>query len=98
MNQPGQITKRTVLNVFGPMGQGGRYILDSLKTGAVHTEYYHDADLMIGTVMNVWGRKFIICGCDDFTQEYYKTRYGIGRLEYTLFIRSLFSCCLHAMK
>ena len=29
--QPGEKTDRTVLNVFGPMGHGGRYILDSLK-------------------------------------------------------------------
>ncbi len=29
--QPGVQTKRTVLNVFGPTGHGGRYILDSLK-------------------------------------------------------------------
>lgn len=29
--QPGEVTDRTVLNVFGPVGQGGRYILDSLK-------------------------------------------------------------------
>lgn len=77
MLQPGQITKRTVLNVFGPTGHGGRYILDSLKTGAVYTDYYRDSDLMIGTVLNVWGRKFQICGCDEFTQEYYKTKYGI---------------------
>lgn len=28
---PGEITNRTVLNVFGPAGHGGRYILDSLK-------------------------------------------------------------------
>ena len=31
LKQPGVITDRTVLNVFGPMGHGGRYILDSLK-------------------------------------------------------------------
>lgn len=31
VKQPGVRTDRTVLNVFGPMGQGGRYILDSLK-------------------------------------------------------------------
>ena len=31
LKQPGVETKRTVLNVFGPMGHGGRYILDSLK-------------------------------------------------------------------
>ena len=34
--QPGVQTKRTVLNVFGPTGHGGRYILDSLK---VHVHY-----------------------------------------------------------
>ena len=31
LKQPGVETKRTVLNVFGPMGHGGRHILDSLK-------------------------------------------------------------------
>ena len=29
--QPGVKTDRTVLNVFGPTGRGGRYLLDSLK-------------------------------------------------------------------
>ena len=80
MHQPGQITKRTVLNVFGPMGQGGRYILDSLKTGAIHTECYTDSDLTLGSVINVWGRKFMICSCDEFTQEYYRNKYGIGKI------------------
>ncbi len=31
LKQPGVDTNRTVLNVFGPTGHGGRYILDSLK-------------------------------------------------------------------
>lgn len=31
LKQPGKVTDRTVLNVFGPTGHGGRYILDSLK-------------------------------------------------------------------
>ena len=31
LQQPGVATDRTVLNVFGPTGAGGRYILDSLK-------------------------------------------------------------------
>ena len=48
MEQPGVKTMRTVLNVFGPMGHGGRYILDSLKTGAVQEDFYHDSDLCIG--------------------------------------------------
>ena len=29
--QPGVVTSRTVLNVFGPTGHGGRYIYDSTK-------------------------------------------------------------------
>uniref|UniRef100_A0A7M5VAV7 EF-hand domain-containing family member C2 n=1 Tax=Clytia hemisphaerica TaxID=252671 RepID=A0A7M5VAV7_9CNID len=81
MHQPGKVTKRTVLNVFGPTGQGGRYILDSLKTGAVHTEYYHDSDLVVGAIINVWGRKFTICGCDEFTQEYYRSKYGYDNFD-----------------
>ena len=39
LRQPGVETKRTVLNVFGPMGHGGRYILDSLKVSDSHETY-----------------------------------------------------------
>ncbi|MCJ8732529.1 hypothetical protein PDJAM_G00212430 [Pangasius djambal] len=74
---PGEITDRTVLNVFGPVGHGGRYILDSLKTGAVLEEFYKDCDLTIGGVINVWGRRVMICDCDNFTKEYYRSKYGI---------------------
>ena len=73
---PGKKTDRTVLNVFGPMGKGGRYILDSLKTGALKQDFYTDADLSVGSIMNVWGRKMLICDCDEFTKQYYKTKYG----------------------
>ncbi|XP_039532156.1 EF-hand domain-containing family member C2 isoform X2 [Pimephales promelas] len=75
--QPGEITDRTVLNVFGPVGQGGRYILDSLKTGALDEEVYKDCDLIIGGVINVWGRRVLLCDCDNFTKEYYRSKYGI---------------------
>ena len=37
LRQPGEITGRTVLNVFGPMGHGGRWILDSLKVSLLET-------------------------------------------------------------
>ncbi|CAL1546448.1 unnamed protein product [Lymnaea stagnalis] len=75
--QPGVNTDRTVLNVFGPTGHGSRYILDNLKTGAVNNEFYTDCDLSLGSTLSVWGRKFVICDCDNFTREYYKTKYGI---------------------
>ncbi|XP_067848423.1 EF-hand domain-containing family member C2 [Heptranchias perlo] len=74
---PGEITDRTLLNTFGPMGRGSRYILDSLKTGNVYQEFYKDCDLMIGTVINAWGRKLVLCDCDEFTKEYYRNKYGI---------------------
>ncbi|XP_062389412.1 EF-hand domain-containing family member C2 [Sardina pilchardus] len=77
VSQPGEKTNRTVLNVFGPMGHGGRYILDSLKTGAVQENFYKDCDLTIGSVVNVWGRRVIICDCDNFTKEFYRTKYGV---------------------
>lgn len=77
LKQPGKVTDRTVLNVFGPTGHGGRYILDSLKTGASPTEFYNDSDLTLGAVLNVWGRKYLLVDCDDFTKEYYRTKYGI---------------------
>ncbi|NXG62012.1 EFHC2 protein, partial [Hemiprocne comata] len=78
LHQPGTITSRTVLNVFGKsVGNRSRYILDSRKTGAVHQEFYRDSDLKIGAVINVWGRKIILCDCDEFTKEYYRTKYGI---------------------
>ncbi|KAK3094621.1 hypothetical protein FSP39_004130 [Pinctada imbricata] len=77
LRQPGEITDRTVLNVFGPTGHGGRYILDSLKTGAVYTDFYRDSDLTLGAVLNVWGRKVLICDCDEFTKEYYRNKFGL---------------------
>ncbi|XP_073214994.1 EF-hand domain-containing family member C2 isoform X3 [Lepidochelys kempii] len=76
--QPGAITDRTVLNVFGGLvGNKGRYILDNRKTGTVHQEFYKDSDLTIGAVINVWGRRVKLCDCDEFTKEYYTTKYGI---------------------
>ncbi|NXX85998.1 EFHC2 protein, partial [Urocolius indicus] len=76
--QPGTITSRTVLNVFGKLvGNKTHYILDNRKTGAVHQEFYRDSDLKIGAVINVWGRQIILCDCDEFTKEYYRTKYGI---------------------
>ena len=56
LKKPGEMTPRTVLNVFGPMGQGGRYILDPLKTGEVNVDYYSDADLKIGNITRVLHR------------------------------------------
>ncbi|XP_056144939.1 EF-hand domain-containing family member C2 [Lampris incognitus] len=47
------------------------------KTGAVREEFYRDGDLAVGGEVNVWGRTVLICDCDDFTKEYYRSKYGI---------------------
>uniref|UniRef100_A0A8C0J9B6 EF-hand domain containing 2 n=1 Tax=Chelonoidis abingdonii TaxID=106734 RepID=A0A8C0J9B6_CHEAB len=47
------------------------------KCRIVHQEFYKDSDLTIGTVINVWGRRVKLCDCDEFTKEYYMTKYGI---------------------
>ncbi|XP_054471819.1 EF-hand domain-containing family member C2 [Anoplopoma fimbria] len=77
MKQPGQITDRTVLNVFSSTSQDQLYILDSLKTGAFQDEFYKDCDLTVGGEVNVWGRRVIITDCDDYTKEHYRSKYGI---------------------
>lgn len=51
------------------------------KMGDVKIEYYSDADLRIGQWVNVYGRKFLLCECDKFTQEYYQQKYGIRKLH-----------------
>lgn len=77
VKQPGQTTPRTVLNVFGP-SLSGRYVLDNLRTGSLGDKFYVDSDLTIGSVINVFGRRVLLCDCDAFTREYYTLKYGVS--------------------
>ncbi|XP_034550046.1 EF-hand domain-containing family member C2 [Notolabrus celidotus] len=77
MKQPGGVADRTVLNVFSSTSQGSRFILDSLKTGSIQEEFYKDSDLIVGKEVNVWGRTVLITDCDNFTKEYYRSKFGI---------------------
>lgn len=58
------------------------YLCVIIQTGAAHQEYYKDDDLKIGAAINVWGRKIILCDCDEFTKEYYRTKYGVSKYFY----------------
>ena len=49
-----------------------------VQIGATSEEFYTDCDLTLGTVINVWGRNVVLCDCDHFTKEYYRSKYGIG--------------------
>ncbi|KAJ8358409.1 hypothetical protein AAFF_G00441810 [Aldrovandia affinis] len=75
--QLGEASARIVLNVFGPKGNRRHYLLDNLRTGTPSEEYYKDCDLMLGAVINVWGRNVLLCDCDNFTKEFYHSKYGI---------------------
>jgi hypothetical protein len=77
LGKPGDKPTRTVLNVLGNFFDGGRYILDNLKTGAIKINYYMDKDLMIGKRINVFGRTFLLTDCDEFTKDFYRTRFGV---------------------
>ncbi|KAI8916212.1 hypothetical protein EDD86DRAFT_186173, partial [Gorgonomyces haynaldii] len=44
-------------------------------------EYYSDRDLMIGTVIHLYGRPFVICDCDEFTKDYYRENYGVESFD-----------------
>ena len=41
-------------------------------------EYITDADLRIGNVISVWGRPLKLVSCDDFTKNYYATKYNVN--------------------
>ncbi|KAF6389920.1 EF-hand domain containing 2 [Rhinolophus ferrumequinum] len=77
--QPGEITDQIVLNMYGGLAvnQVHGYLLDKYKLGKLEQEFYKDSDLSLGTTINVWGRKVLLCDCDEFTKAYYKNKYGI---------------------
>ncbi|XP_062039565.1 EF-hand domain-containing family member C2 [Lepus europaeus] len=85
--QPGQITDRTVLNVYNMSeigsvldNRGAGYLLDKYQIGKSDQEFYKDSDLSVGATINVWGRRVLLCDCDEFTKLYYKTKYGIENI------------------
>ncbi|KAM8752871.1 EF-hand domain-containing family member C2 [Rhynchonycteris naso] len=77
--QPGEVTDHMVLNVYHgyKVSRVHGYLFDQCKVGKLEQEFYKDSDLSIGTTINVWGRKVLLCDCDEFTKTYYKTKYGI---------------------
>ncbi|VDN96960.1 unnamed protein product [Rodentolepis nana] len=63
-----------------PLPGGGESVI-CLRSGCKPIEYYTDMDLTIGAILNVYGRKFMICDCDEFTKEYYRKKYNIETLK-----------------
>ncbi|XP_059535806.1 EF-hand domain-containing family member C2 [Myotis daubentonii] len=78
-HQPGDVTDKIVLNVYHgyKVSRVHGYLLDKFKVAKLEQEFYKDTDLKIGATINVWGRKVLLCDCDEFTKTYYKAKYGI---------------------
>ncbi|XP_045426391.1 EF-hand domain-containing family member C2 [Pipistrellus kuhlii] len=79
VHQPGDVTDRIVLNVYNGynVSRVHGYMLDKFKDSKLVQDFYKDTDLTIGASINVWGRKVLLCDCDEFTKTYYRTKYGI---------------------
>lgn len=75
--RPGQLAPFTVLNVLGKGLRGGRFIMDCLDVADHKIDYYEERDLAIGAQTNVYGRIVTLTSCDEFTQNYYRQKYGI---------------------
>jgi hypothetical protein len=43
--------------------------------------YFTEADLMIGSVIHLYGRPFVICDCDEFTKQYYRENYDVNQFD-----------------
>ncbi|XP_014212751.1 EF-hand domain-containing family member C2-like [Copidosoma floridanum] len=69
----------TLLNVLGENVERSYYVTDkSYNDGrSAGGRYYRDCDLAIGAQLNVFGRKVVLADMDDFTKEYYRTKYGL---------------------
>ncbi|KAI8827062.1 uncharacterized protein EV422DRAFT_512508 [Fimicolochytrium jonesii] len=44
-------------------------------------DYFNERDFLIGAVLHLYGRPFIVCDCDEFTREYYNQKYGIETFD-----------------
>jgi len=47
--------------------------------GSRKTDFYNDCDLAVGSVINIFNRKFVLYDSDEFTKEYYRVKYGISK-------------------
>ncbi|KAI8838822.1 EF-hand domain-containing member C2 [Chytriomyces hyalinus] len=44
-------------------------------------DYFTERDFTIGAVLHLYGRPFVICDCDGFTQDYYRDKYGLTTFD-----------------
>lgn len=55
------------------------YAFDPLANSSnVQDSYYHWSNLYVGAEIDVYSRRIVLSGCDDYTRQYY-TDCGFGR-------------------
>jgi hypothetical protein len=45
-------------------------------------QYYTDADFVVGQPVHVYGRELVVAGADDFTKNFYFTKYGMTEADF----------------
>jgi len=45
-------------------------------------DFYHENDFRVGGVVDVYGRKLFICGCDKFTKQFYIENYNMTDADF----------------
>ncbi|KAJ3323163.1 EF-hand domain-containing member C2 [Boothiomyces sp. JEL0866] len=55
--------------------------VNSSTNNDLNAECFSDADLMIGSVIHLYGRPFVICDCDEFTKNYYRENYDVMEFD-----------------
>ena len=48
----------------------------------IETEYYQVKDFKIGQMINVFGRKLLLCDCDQSTKEYYQLHFNYKEIDF----------------
>jgi hypothetical protein len=89
----GKVAKRRNKSLFqggGGNGLKGGHVVEvdgvgnnnsNINSNNTDDEFYTDRDLIVGTILHLNGRPFVICDCDDFTKQYYHEKYGVGEFD-----------------
>lgn len=65
-------------NPRGGRQQHSRFLLGENNAA---TEFYTDADIKIGTKINIFGREFLICGYNEYTKQHVEKFHGVAEHE-----------------